>query len=56
MAHEELPEKSTADALLGLSKLLFDTKLEASFSSGKPKHYRTRDGVLEVNPISITKA
>ncbi|HRH38203.1 MAG TPA: hypothetical protein PK760_07655 [Flavobacteriales bacterium] len=50
------PEKGTADALLGLSKLLFDPKLEVDFKGGKPKQYRTRDGVLEVSTISITKS
>lgn len=49
------PEKGTADALLGLSKLLFDPKLEVDFKGGKPKQYRTRDGQLEVGTISITK-
>ena len=50
------PEKGTADALLGLSKLLFDPKLDVDFKSGKTKQYRTRDGVLEASTISITKA
>ncbi len=50
------PEKGTADALLGLSKLLFDPELEVSFREGKTKQYRTRDGVLEATSISITKA
>lgn len=50
------PEKGTADALLGLSRLLFDPKLEVSFKGGKAKEYRTRDGVLEATTISITKA
>lgn len=49
------PEKGTADALLGLSKLLFDPKLDVSFKGGKTKEYRTRDGVLEASSISITK-
>lgn len=53
---ESFPEKGTADALLGLSKLLFDPKLDVQFKGGKPKQYRTRDGVLEVTTISITKA
>lgn len=50
------PEKGTADALLGLSKLLFDPELDVSFRGGNTKHYRTRDGVLEASSISITKA
>ena len=50
------PEKGTADALLGLSKLLFDPDLDVSFREGSTKHYRTRDGLLEANSISITKA
>lgn len=50
------PEKGTADALLGLSKLLFDPKLDVDFKGGKTKQYRTRDGVLEASTISITKA
>lgn len=50
------PEKGTADALLGLSRLLFDPKLTVDFKHGKTKHYRTRDGILEAATISITKA
>jgi hypothetical protein len=49
------PEKGTADALLGLSKLLFDPKLDVRFNGGKMNEYRTRDGVLEATAISITK-
>ena len=49
------PEKGTADALLGLGKLLFDPELEVSFKHSKPKAYRTRDGVLEAATISISK-
>ncbi|MFN6115252.1 MAG: hypothetical protein ACK46C_05155, partial [Flavobacteriales bacterium] len=50
------PEKGTADALLGLSRLLFDPKLAVDFKHGKTNHYRTRDGILEAATISITKA
>lgn len=50
------PEKSTADALLGLSRLLFDPTLEVTFKGGKQKQYRTLDGVLEATTISITRA
>jgi hypothetical protein len=50
------PEKGTADALLGLSKLLFDPTMEVDFKVGKTKQYRTRDGVLEASTISITRA
>ncbi len=50
------PEKGTADALLGLSRLLFDPTMEVAFKSGEQKQYRTRDGVLECTTISITKA
>ena len=50
------PEKSTSDALLGLSKLLFDPKLDVEFRGGKMKQYRTRDGVLEAATIAINKA
>ncbi|HEY0975870.1 MAG TPA: hypothetical protein VGE21_00250 [Flavobacteriales bacterium] len=50
------PEKGTADALLGLSKLLFDPKLDVSFKGGRMKSYRTRDGQLEAGTIAITKA
>ncbi|MBK8500697.1 MAG: hypothetical protein IPL52_18200 [Flavobacteriales bacterium] len=53
---QSFPEKGTADALLGLSKLLFDPKLEVGFDGGKPKLYRTSDGVLEATTIYITKA
>jgi hypothetical protein len=53
---KSFPEKGTADALLGLSKLLFDPTLVVSFKGGSPKHYRTRDGELEASTISITKA
>ncbi|MBL7950558.1 MAG: hypothetical protein JNM62_02460 [Flavobacteriales bacterium] len=50
------PEKGTSDMLLGLSRLLFDPTLDVQFKGGKQKHYRTRDGVLEVTTISITRA
>ncbi len=50
------PEKGTADALLGLSRLLFDPTMEVEFKGGKQKHYRTRDGALEATTISITRA
>ena len=50
------PEKVTSDALLGLSKLLFDPKLDVEFKGGKMKQYRTRDGVLEASTITINKA
>jgi len=50
------PEKSTSDALLGLSRLLFDPSMDVHFKPGKQKEYRTRDGVLEATTISITKA
>ncbi|MBL7963119.1 MAG: hypothetical protein JNM31_04655 [Flavobacteriales bacterium] len=50
------PEKGTADALLGLSKLLFDPALDVKFKGHKSKSYRTRDGVLEVTTISINHA
>lgn len=49
------PEKGTSDALLGLSKLLFDPKLDVEFKGGKMKQYRTRDGVLEASAIAINK-
>jgi hypothetical protein len=50
------PEKGTADALLGLSRLLFDPTMKVEFKRDKTKQYRTRDGVLEATTISITKA
>jgi hypothetical protein len=50
------PEKSTSDALLGLSRLLFDPTMEVDFKGGKLKQYRTSDGTLEAAPIFITKA
>ncbi len=50
------PEKGTSDMLLGLSRLLFDPTLDVQFKGGKQKQYRTRDGVLEVSTISITRA
>jgi hypothetical protein len=50
------PEKGTADALLGLSRLLFDPTLEVKFKGHKTKTYRTRDGVLEATTISISNA
>lgn len=50
------PEKGTSDMLLGLSRLLFDPTMDVQFKGGKQKHYRTRDGVLEVSTISITRA
>ena len=53
---KSFPEKGTADALLGLSKLLFDQKLDVSFKRGPAKSYRTRDGELQASTISITKA
>lgn len=52
---KSFPEKGTADALLGLSKLLFDPDLEVSFKHTRAKAYRTRDGVLEATTISISK-
>ncbi|MBL7956403.1 MAG: hypothetical protein JNM49_00465 [Flavobacteriales bacterium] len=52
---QTFPEKGTSDALLGLSKLLFDPQLEVEFKGGKSKLYRTRDGQLEASAISITK-
>ena len=52
---KSFPEKGTADALLGLSKLLFDAKLDATFKGGPAKTYRTRDGELYASTISITK-
>ena len=51
----KFPEKGTADALLGLSKLLFDQKLNVEFKGGNPREYRTRDGALEASTIAITK-
>jgi hypothetical protein len=53
---QSFPDKGTADALLGLSKLLFDPKLDVEFKGGKSRSYRTRDGMLEATTISITKA
>lgn len=50
------PEKGTSDMLLGLSRLLFDPTMDVQFKGGKQKQYRTRDGVLEVSTISITRA
>lgn len=50
------PEKGTSDMLLGLSRLLFDPTMDVQFKGGKQKQYRTRDGVLEVTTISITRA
>lgn len=49
------PEKGTADALLGLSRLLFDPTMKVTFKGGKMKEYRTRDGILEATTISITR-
>ncbi len=49
------PEKSTADALLGLSKLMFDPTLDVMFKGHKHRHYRTSDGTLEATTIHITK-
>lgn len=50
------PEKGTSDMLLGLSRLLFDPTMDVQFKGGRQKQYRTRDGVLEVSTISITRA
>jgi hypothetical protein len=50
------PEKGTSDMLLGLSRLLFDPTMDVQFKGGQQKQYRTRDGVLEVSTISITRA
>lgn len=50
------PDKSTADALLGLSRLLFDPTMEVGFKGGRMKEYRTSDGTLQASTISITRA
>ncbi|MEO8067803.1 MAG: hypothetical protein ABI599_08945 [Flavobacteriales bacterium] len=50
------PEKGTADALLGLGRLLFDPELDIIFKESKPRKYRTRDGVLEATTISVSHA
>ncbi|WKZ66211.1 MAG: hypothetical protein QY325_15785 [Flavobacteriales bacterium] len=49
------PDKGTSDALLGLSRILFDPELTVTFKHGKPKAYRTRDGVIEATTFSISK-
>lgn len=49
------PDKGTSDALLGLSKILFDPELTVTFKHGKAKAYRTRDGVIEATTFSISK-
>jgi len=49
------PEKGTSDALLGLSKILFDPALDVDYKHGKTKAYRTRDGVIEATTFSISK-
>lgn len=49
------PDKGTADALLGLSRLMFDPNLDVEFRGHKHREYRTRDGTLEATTIYITK-
>lgn len=50
------PEKGTADALLGLGRLLFDPELDVTFTESRTRKYRTRDGVLEATTISVSHA
>ncbi|MFN3874852.1 MAG: hypothetical protein ACK4L7_02945 [Flavobacteriales bacterium] len=49
------PDKGTGDALLGLNAILFDPAIEVDCGKGKPKTYRTRDGIIEAVPFSIRK-
>ena len=49
------PEKSTSDALLALSRLMFEPTLDVAFKGEKRREYRTSDGTLEATTIYITK-
>lgn len=48
------PDKDTAQILSGFTSLVFDDQFDARFSGETAKSYRTRDGELEAQPVSLT--
>ncbi len=50
---DRYPEKGTADALAGFTRLVFDPKFSARFTDHPAQSYETSDGVLEANPVEI---
>ncbi len=47
------PQRSTADLLSGFTRLIFDPKLQASFTDAADREYVTPDGVLEAPPVHL---
>jgi len=50
------PQKDTADALAGFTRLVFDGRFSAQFTAAEPRTYETNDGELEASPVKLTPA
>ena len=50
------PQKDTADALAGFTRLVFDKKFSARFTAIGPFTYETSDGELQATPVELISA
>ena len=50
------PQKDTADALAGFTRLIFDGKFAARFTAADSRAYETHDGELQASPVELTSA
>ena len=50
------PDKATGQILSGFTMLVFNKRFDARFSDETLKAYRTRDGQLEAQPVSLTNS
>ena len=50
------PQKDTADALAGFTRLVFDSRFSAHFTAAESRNYETSDGELQASPVRLTPA
>ena len=48
------PDRGSADALAGFTRLVFDPAFEARFDGGDPRVHATADGALESCPVQLS--
>ncbi|NJM54665.1 MAG: hypothetical protein HC841_00930 [Verrucomicrobiae bacterium] len=50
------PQRDTADALAGFTRLVFDSRFSVHFTAAESRNYETSDGELQASPVKLTPA
>jgi len=50
---EHYPAKPTSDVIAGFGRLVFDDRLQSTFSDAPERVYSTRDGLLQARPLKL---